>query len=302
MWAARSKCDETIAHRWIQMGNKYRGNDDASDAGEDDSSASDRDTGADPTHRDTADAVVQDAVREAAAATEAADDGPSDEEVLQDTFGGVSGFGAGKAAALASAGYSSEDDVRKARTEELQEVENIGAETADRIAREASPDGEHAPDPAVDIPRFRDDETAAELIEETNEDDGGFTFHTDLTPQAPGSADEWMVGMTADVQDEKVSKEDVIEVYEEYQEELRDYSGVRIGGYEHDDGGYAVEVTVAMTDRDEAYELGRELDQENIFNIGDFSMIETEGDGNSPIDSPEDLRSYLDNIDSRSEV
>lgn len=284
------------------MGNKYRGVQDSAGIESSETTTDGRSAGADGSTQQRANAVVQEAVQEAAAETEAADDAPSDEEQLQSEFGDVGGFGGAKASSLAAAGYSSEDDVRRTRDEDLESVDNVGEETAARLSEEASANREHSPEPETDIPRFKDDEMVGELIEETNEDDGGFTFHSDLSPQPPGSADEWMVGMTADVQEEKITKDDVVDVYEEYQEELRDYSGLRIGGYAHEDGGYAVEVTVALTDQDEAEQLGRDLDQETVFNINDFTMIETDGEGNSPIDSPKDLRGYLDNVDTLSEV
>jgi hypothetical protein len=221
-----------------------------------------------------------------------------DQEVRQEQLSDVSGVGEKKATSLRDAGYRTKRDLRVASEPELKAVTGIGAGTVASLKADVRPDDEHAPNPEQDISRFRAGDDPGEAIENY----GGFTLHRDLQFQEPGTQDVWLIGMTANVQEELVTKDDVIDVYKEYQDELRDFTGVRIGGYEHDDdSGYAVEVTAALTDQQEARELAEDLDQERIFNIGSWDEIYIGGDGDSPIDSAESLRDCLTNIESLAE-
>ena len=62
-----------------------------------------------------------------------------------------------------------------------------------------------------------------------------------------------------------------------------------------------LDLSIAVTDRDEAKALGEELNQESVFNIGTRDLVETGGDGESPIQDAQDLRSVLTNVESLAE-
>lgn len=222
-----------------------------------------------------------------------------DHEVRQEQLSEVHGVGEQKAAALRDAGYETKRDLQVASEQALRNVAGVGAATVASVKASVRPDGEHAPNPEQDIPRFQAGDDPGKEIEEN----GGFTLHRDLQYQALGVQNAWLVGITANKQAENVTTDDVISIYEEYQEELRDFTGIRIGGYEHEDGsGYAVEVSAALTDKEEAVALGESLDQESIFNIKTMESVDTGGGGDSPIDSPQSLRSQLTNIESLTEM
>ena len=163
------------------------------------------------------------------------------------------------------------------------------------------------PNPEQDIDDFRENETATEVIQEANDEPfGGFTLQRDLTPQPLGERDEWAVGLGLGPgrQQDEMTKDDAIDVYEEYIDLLDDYTGLRIGGYHFGDerGGFEIEVSVTLNDADEAEALGEELNQASVFNLGTEDLIMTDGDGDSPIGSPDEAREYLDGIDSLTQV
>jgi hypothetical protein len=161
----------------------------------------------------------------------------------------------------------------------------------------------HDPNPEVDIERFRANDTVDELIENTNEEpEMGFTPHRDLEPQPLGEEDVWTVGAASVNHTDGISKEDVLEVYEEYQEVLEETTGVRLGGYHFEEGGkFSVDVNLALTDQAEAEEVAKRLGQESIFNLGTMDLVKTRGDGESPVDGPDDLREVIADVESLSE-
>lgn len=166
------------------------------------------------------------------------------------------------------------------------------------------------PDRERDAQSFIEDETADELIETTNSGPmEGFSVHRNLDTYDATDDNAWIVSMT-DVKvsaDEGLSKEDVTEFYDEFFEVLQETTALRIGGYHFEDGErISIDLNVALTDAEEAEELGRELEQESIFNPylalgqGDWEngSIDTEGSGESPIDGPEEVLDVLSNVDS----
>lgn len=170
-------------------------------------------------------------------------------------------------------------------------------------------DREYVPDPETDIPRFREDETTTEQVAEANEGPGGgFTFRRNLDTYDFWSDDAWFVGMkSVEIPaEEGVEKEDVVEFYKEHVEALEAHPATRVGGYHFDDGTkISIDFTVALTDRDEAEELGRKLNQESVFNPVvaveegfDVGSIETGGDSDSPLETAEDIKEQLANIKS----
>lgn len=168
------------------------------------------------------------------------------------------------------------------------------------------------PDPEVDIDRFMEDAEAAEAIEETNaEPMGGFTVQRNLETYDVADDDVWICGLTSvefDA-DDGISKEDVADFYDEYQEVLQEHTGIRIGGYHFESGEkISIDLSAALTDREEAEALGEELNQESVFNpkvaLGDGDWengsVDTDGDGDSPLNdaSPEEILQTLNVIDS----
>jgi hypothetical protein len=161
----------------------------------------------------------------------------------------------------------------------------------------------HDPSPEVDIERFQTDDEVNAALERTNEEPReGFTLHRDLQIQPLGSEDVWTVGAASTNHTDELTKEDVLEVYKEYQEVLEETTGLRLGGYHFEEGGkFSVDVNLALTDREEAIEVGKRLGQEGVFNIGTEEYIGTGGDGESPITSPDELREFVSEVDSLSE-
>ena len=166
------------------------------------------------------------------------------------------------------------------------------------------------PDREQDVQSFMEDETAQELIDTTNSGPmEGFSVHRNLDTYDAADDNAWIVSMT-DVKvpaDEGLTKEDVAEFYDEFFEVLEETTALRIGGYHFEDGErISIDLNVALTDAEEAEELGRELEQESIFNPylalgqGDWEngSIMTDGSGDSPIESPEDVLDVLSDVDS----
>lgn len=168
------------------------------------------------------------------------------------------------------------------------------------------------PDPEVDIDRFMEDAEAAEALEETNaEPMGGFTVQRNLETYDVEDDDVWICGLTSVEFDADggISKDDVVDFYEEYQDVLQEHTGIRIGGYHFESGEkISIDLSAALTDREEAEALGEELDQESVFNpkvaLGDGDWengsVDTGGDGDSPLNDadPEEILQTLNVIDS----
>lgn len=157
---------------------------------------------------------------------------------------------------------------------------------------------EHNPNPDEDIPNFRDNEDVDEALERVNSEPmEGFTLNRDLSLQPLGSEDTWVVGALSEETTEPLSKDEVIEVYEELQEVLGS-RGIRIGTYQFEEGDrWSIDVSLAVTDDDTARELGEQLNQESVFHMGDQSLEFTGGDGDSPINSVEELKELLEEVD-----
>jgi hypothetical protein len=166
------------------------------------------------------------------------------------------------------------------------------------------------PDRERDIESFMQSDQADERIELANSGPGeGFSFQRNLDTYDATDDNAWLVGMT-DVKvpaDEGVSKEDVTSFYNEFIEVLQETPALRVGGYHFEDGErISIDLTVALTDIEEADELGRELNQESIFNpylaLGqgkwDEGSVKTGGTGESPVETPEDVRQVLSDVDS----
>ncbi len=167
----------------------------------------------------------------------------------------------------------------------------------------AHPDTE--PNPEQDIERFIESAEVEQAIAATNDEPGmGFTLHRNLEQQSLGEDDEWMVGLGGVQFDRELEKEDIVEVYEEFLPLLQAYPGVRIGGYQFEEGGtFSLDITAAVTDEEEARELGEALNQESVFNLGTQDLIMTDGSGESPLQdaSPEEMGEQLSELDSLSE-
>lgn len=164
----------------------------------------------------------------------------------------------------------------------------------------SNPMNGHTPNPKQDVAEYRANDVASADIERTNKSpQEGFTVHRDLEPIPIGSEDVWLVGAISTNQTEPINKDDMIEFYEEYLPVLRDFSGIRLGGYHFAEGGkWSLDLSIAVTDRDEAEALGEQLNQESVFNIGTCELVMTEGNGNSPVQDTQDLRNILTNVES----
>jgi|APHM01.1.fsa_nt_gi hypothetical protein len=122
--------------------------------------------------------------------------------------------------------------------------------------------------------------------------------------QELGERDEWLVEMGGVKIDREIEKEDIVDMYEEFLPLLQAYPGVRLGGYHfEEEGTYSLGISVALEDTEEAMELGEELDQESIFNIGTLDLEFTGGDGNSPLQDagPDEMGEQLTQLESLSE-
>lgn len=166
-----------------------------------------------------------------------------------------------------------------------------------------------SPNPARDTEEFSESESAQQMLDQTNSGPfEGFTIHRNLQEYEVEADDVWFVSMT-DVKvpaSDGVQKSDVVEFYEEFISVLEETPAARIGGYHFEDGTrISIDLSVAITDREEAERIGKELDQESIFNpklaLGDDNWedgsIMTDGSGNSPIETPEDALNVIRNID-----
>lgn len=188
--------------------------------------------------------------------------------------------------------------------ESASEAEDGPPDGGDDGGESGDADDDHTPDPDTDIPRFRESDEAANKIAATNEtQEMGFTLHRDLEVQDLGDEDIWLVSMTGVVTQGELTKDDVVGVYNEYQDILTDFTGVRLGGWHfaEERGKFAVDINAAVTDAEEAEQLGKDLNQEGIFNLGTEDYIPTGGKGESPLEGPEDVRETLANIESLSE-
>lgn len=168
------------------------------------------------------------------------------------------------------------------------------------------------PDPERDVESFMEDDEVDALLEKTNSEPGeGFSVQRNLDTYNAADDDVWICGVTSvEVSPEEgMSKEDVVDFYEEYLEVLEQKEGVRIGGFHFEDGSeMSIDLSAALTDREEAVALGEELDQDSIFNpktaLGegnwDEGLVDTGGDGDSPLNgaSPEEVLETLNELDS----
>ena len=181
-------------------------------------------------------------------------------------------------------------------------------------SEESDEEPNYTPNPSTDIPRFLESDETTEMIETTNSGPfEGFTVQRNLEPYDYWGEDAWTVGITSIhiSADEGVSKNDVTEFYEKWSEVLKDEPGLRIGGYHFEDGEtISIDLSAMVSDQEEAEELGASLKQESIFHPkkaaeSDFeegSVKTYEGDdvSESGIETPEDVRQALSNIDSLS--
>ena len=164
------------------------------------------------------------------------------------------------------------------------------------------------PDPWSDVQRFEDDEVAQEFIDTVNEEPGeGFTFKRNLEVDNPFERDVWFVGLTSDnMEPGEMDKEKIIDFYHEYLDVLEDEPALHIGGYAFDNGEkVSIDLSVAVEDREEAKQLGEEMNQESIANLyvaeqegWDEGGVDTGGDGESPIEGPDEVREALSDIES----
>jgi hypothetical protein len=164
---------------------------------------------------------------------------------------------------------------------------------------------EFEPDPEEDVERFMESEQISEVLETTNDEPTmGFTLHRNLEQQEIGDEDEWLVGLGGVKFDRELNKDDLVDVYEEFLPLLQAYPGIRIGGYHFAEGGeFSIDITAAVKDEEEAAELGEKLNQESIFHAGDASLVETGGDGDSPLQDagPEEIAEVINDVESLSE-
>jgi len=184
----------------------------------------------------------------------------------------------------------------------------------------------YAPNPTADIERFREDETMSELLNgevgvNTEKGVGGFTIQRNL--QAEGydvfEEDTWSVAIASTniPEEQEMTKDDIIDFYETWMPVLEDFPSLRIGGFWMEDEPYkSIDLVVQVDDKDEAEEVGEFANQESIFNpfFADqtgFDMSEGElekwsvptgGDGDSPIETPEEARKLLDTIESKRQL
>jgi hypothetical protein len=150
---------------------------------------------------------------------------------------------------------------------------------------------------------------------------GGFTIQRNL--QAEGydvfEEDTWSVAIASTniPEEQEMTKDDIIDFYETWMPVLEDFPSLRIGGFWMEDEPYkSIDLVVQVDDKDEAEEVGEFANQESIFNPfwadqTGFDMSEGElekwsvatgGDGNSPIETPEEARKLLDTIESKRQL
>lgn len=163
------------------------------------------------------------------------------------------------------------------------------------------------PDPEEDIDEFMENEEAEDFIETVNtEPDEGFTFGRNLDVDDPFNRDVWFVGITSENMDRgEMDKQDIVDFYEEWQDVLEDESALHIGGYSFpEEDKVSIDLSVALEDAEEAERFGKKFNQDSVSNLylaqrlgWDAGGIDTGGDGNSPVETEEDVREALEEME-----
>lgn len=184
---------------------------------------------------------------------------------------------------------------------ETDDVEEPAEE--DEEPAEEDEAAETAPNPEEDVRSFFEDELAEDLIGNVNEEpEEGFTLKRNLDVEDVFETDTYYVGITSwnFSKEDGISKEDVVEFYEEWLPLLEDEPGLRIGGYSFPEGEdkISIDLTAAVDDRDEAVSLGEELNQESVANLAEMDFPDTGGDGEPVVESPDEVRDVLTDIES----
>lgn len=157
----------------------------------------------------------------------------------------------------------------------------------------------HAPNPAVDVPRFRESERATELIETVNAEPlQGFTLNSDLSEYEGGG---YVVTLTSEVftKEAGMTKDDVVAFYEQYATVLESHPDVsKVGGFsaDEDEDYISVDLNVVLEDRTQAVTLGRGFNQMAIWDATNFEVIETGGTGEPVAEGPDAIESLLGQV------
>jgi len=165
-----------------------------------------------------------------------------------------------------------------------------------------------APEPSVDVPEFRDNEEVDNELETVNTTPGeGFTLKRNLDLDPVHEKDMWLVGITSEnMSMGDMDKEDIIDFYQNWIDLLQNQPGLRIGTYAFEDGNkMSIDLTVAVQDEKEAAGLGEKFNQESVVNVKkgletdwEEGFVETGGDGESPIDEPDEVLDALEEVES----
>jgi hypothetical protein len=174
---------------------------------------------------------------------------------------------------------------------------------ANRITATEEVPEDTAPNPDEDKERFREDEFAQDLIDTVNSDpEEGFTLKRNLEPEDVFNTDVYYVGITSAnfSKEDGISKDDVIDFYDEWLDLLQEEPGLRIGGYSFPEGDdkISIDLSAAVADKEEAVELGERLNQESVANLARMDFPKTGGDGEPVVESPEEVKEVLDDIQS----
>lgn len=204
-----------------------------------------------------------------------------------------------RALAAEEAGYDTMP-VRLYQSTDKEGDAHVGSEPSDEGGAP-----ETLPDPDDDIERFEQDDLADDLIANTNEDHWeGWTFKRNLEPEDSFEKDVYYVGITGTTVDKgDLDKQDVIDFYQDWFDLLEDEPGLRIGGWtfgpDHEKAGkIAIDLSMAVSDKEEAVEFGEELNQESVANLYRDDFPETGGSGEPVVDTPEEVREVVERVDS----
>lgn len=173
-------------------------------------------------------------------------------------------------------------------TGEGEPGDETGGERPDEPEEEAG----IAPNPDEDPERFRSDEALIERVEEFNDrDEWGFTLNADLTNYEGGGLIVTLTSAEFSKADH-VGPDEIVSFYETYLPVLAEIPNrTKIGGWsaEEDEDYKSIDLNVVLPPEleDLAVELGREFNQQAIFNADTFEVIPTGGTGESGVSDPE---------------
>lgn len=176
-----------------------------------------------------------------------------------------------------------------------------GETESEPTAPREDPSERFAPTPDEDVPAFRESEESTAWVEDLHavQYENGFTLNSDLT-RYDGLG--YVATITSDnfthpeAGGEGVSKDAIVDLYERMLPVLEEFPGIaKLGTFYGDDGYMSVDLNIVTDDRELAEAIGRANNQQAIWDLYEMAPINTNGDGESPVDAS-DPRAVLEFI------